>query len=431
MIVYTAAILNQSASLPSGVVYENQYELLTDQVEGSKRILLVLRVDPLTNKIVVELATTASYVNSSSYSQKASTSNIANTASYYAGSVVSSSYALSSSYAQQANSASYTTLANTSSYVANTVSASYVPNLYPQIPQTTVPSASWISASAFITTAQTASYVANLYPQVQQTTVPSASWISASVKITTADTASYVPNLYPQILQTTVASASWVSASVRITTADSASYQPYPNISTTGSNTNYPIPFVFNSGSSNPIYMDWTASHITFNPSINTLTVASTVTTASWATNAISSSYYAGSVVSSSYALTSSFSSQTQFTGSYTGSFFGPAAAFAWGNWSVNGVTVTNNQSYNSTVARQSVGIYTFKFTTASSKTSYAIVMNAASASTNALYNAGPTGSICTPFNLGTIGFTASFAPASASLAKNDPTSGSFVVFSY
>lgn len=50
--------------------------------------------------------------------------------------------------------------------------------------------------------AQSASYVPNLYPQIVQSTVDSASWVSASVHIKNSDTASYV------------ASASWSSASL-------------------------------------------------------------------------------------------------------------------------------------------------------------------------------------------------------------------------
>ena len=115
MIVYTAAILNQSASLPSGIVYEDQYAYLTSQIEGSKRILLVLRVSPTTNKIIIENAATSSY---------------------YGGSVVSASYALSSSWsnnAKTATSASYATNAATaisSSYATNAtyaLTASYIP----------------------------------------------------------------------------------------------------------------------------------------------------------------------------------------------------------------------------------------------------------------------------------------------------------------
>ena len=47
----------------------------------------------------------------------------------------------------------------TASWSNNSITASYVSNLYPQVSQVTVPSASWVSASAFITTAQTASYI--------------------------------------------------------------------------------------------------------------------------------------------------------------------------------------------------------------------------------------------------------------------------------
>ena len=88
--------------------------------------------------------------------------------------------------------------ASINNIVSSSISASYAPNLYPQVAQVTVPSASWVSASAFITTAQTASYVLQSvsasyapFTQTTQTTVPSASWVSASVHVTNSDTASY------------------------------------------------------------------------------------------------------------------------------------------------------------------------------------------------------------------------------------------------
>ena len=62
MIIYTAAILNQSASLPSGIVDEDQYSYLKSQLQGSRRVLLILNVDQTSNKVIVESATTASYV---------------------------------------------------------------------------------------------------------------------------------------------------------------------------------------------------------------------------------------------------------------------------------------------------------------------------------------------------------------------------------
>lgn len=83
---------------------------------------------------------------------------------------------------------------DSSSFIASyAVSASYAPNLYPQVAQVTVPSASWVSASVFVTTAQTASYVAtaSFYPQFPNTIV-SASWVSASVHIINSDTASCI-----------------------------------------------------------------------------------------------------------------------------------------------------------------------------------------------------------------------------------------------
>ena len=139
-------------------------------------------------------------------------------------------------------------------------------------------------------------------------------------------------------------------------------------------------------------------------------------TTASYVSNAASSSY----------------STQTQFTGSFTGSFFGPAAAFAWGNWSAIGTTITNNQSYNATVSRLGVGRYTFTFTKPPSRVPYSVVVTAGSASTNTIYNIAPTGSICTPFNLSTAGFTASIVlPAPLVIPRNDPMSGSFVCYAY
>ena len=118
-------------------------------------------------------------------------------------------------------------------------------------------------------------------------------------------------------------------------------------------------------------------------------------------------------------------------TSSFSGSFFGPAPAFAWNAFSVNGTTVTNNMPYNATVARVSVGTYTCGFTRPTTFPVYAISILAASASTNALYLAGPTGSICTPYGLTQNGFTMSFCLATAATTKVDPMSGSIIVNSY
>src|ERR1035437_6485992 len=131
----------------------------------------------------------------------------------------------------------------------NAVSASYVPNLYPQVTQVNVDSASWVQASVNIPAADTASYVLNAIStsyspvepvysssisilfdtrqpnlvvgntyQITASGAVSASWapftdnpnaVSASWA-SQALSASYVPNLYPQVTQVNVDSASYV-----------------------------------------------------------------------------------------------------------------------------------------------------------------------------------------------------------------------------
>ncbi len=140
----------------------------------------------------------------------------------------------------------------------------------------------------------------------------------------------------------------------------------------------------------------------------------------------------AGVVGAVASATTATTTTQTNFTGSFTGSFYGPAPAFAWGHWSAAGTTITNNIAYNSTVSRLGLGIYKFAFSTAAPRSTYAVVLTAGTASTNAAYNlSGPTSSIGNVFGLLTNGFTASFCLGTAATTKNDPTSGSFVVYAY
>ena len=84
---------------------------------------------------------------------------------------------------------------------------------------TSVPSASWVSASVFITTVQTASYVksSSIDGALSIWQLPSAS-VATSASYTLS--ASYAP--FTQTTQVTVASASWVSASATINTASYA-----------------------------------------------------------------------------------------------------------------------------------------------------------------------------------------------------------------
>jgi len=186
--------------------------------------------------------------------QSASYALTADTASYIdavnvIGVVATASYAFTSSYE--------TTVEISSSWASASLSSSYVPNLYPQVTQVTVASASWVSASAHIITSDTASFIAasnivgtitsasysqtasyslNAGYATQSIYALSASWVSASAFITTAQTASYVPNLYPQTYQV---SGSWASASLsssysltssyalNISPADTASYATF------------------------------------------------------------------------------------------------------------------------------------------------------------------------------------------------------------
>ena len=84
---------------------------------------------------------------------------------------------------------------------------------------TSVPSASWVSASAHITTADTASYVksSSIDGVLSIWQAPSA---SVATSASYALSASYAP--FTQTTQVTVASASWVSASATINTASYA-----------------------------------------------------------------------------------------------------------------------------------------------------------------------------------------------------------------
>lgn len=191
-------------------------------------------------------AVSASWVSASAYIVNSDTASyVLNAVSAsYVPNLYPQQFLASASWASASISASYAVLAS------DAISASYVPNLYPQVPQETVPSASWVSASAFITTAQTASFVtaSNVVGVIESASFAdtavfsqiavnayTSSWagnaFTASYFITSSVTnatsasyaisASYVPNLYPQEY---LPSASWASASI------SASYVPnlYP-----------------------------------------------------------------------------------------------------------------------------------------------------------------------------------------------------------
>ena len=241
--------------------------------------------------------------------------------------VIGNTYSITSSWANDAITASYISSSNifgsitalSSSWASSSISSSYVPNLYPQVIQTTVDSASWVSASVFITTAQTASYVSssnvigiitafssswasasisasyvpNLYPQTYQ---ESGSWASSSISSSYATSASYVPNLYPQVTQTTVDSASWVSASVFITTAQTASYITASNIFGTVTSSSYALSASWSPQPAIPTSVpssSWASSSISASYALTASFAlnASALTSASWASSSLSASY--------------------------------------------------------------------------------------------------------------------------------------------
>ena len=133
----------------------------------------------------------------------------------YASSSMSSSYALTASFAFTASAAvrSYTSLTATQSLNATSSLTASLANAISFVPAAAV-SASWVSSSVYIQAADTASFItaSNVagvvnsssysysavsasyapFTQIVQTTVASASWVSASVHITNADSASYV-----------------------------------------------------------------------------------------------------------------------------------------------------------------------------------------------------------------------------------------------
>src|ERR1035437_2511087 len=140
---------------------------------------------------------------------------------------ITSSWAISASWASSSISASYapggstatytSSLFGTASWAKNAVSASYVPNLYSQVTQSTVDSASWVSASAFITIAQTASYItsSNIVGKI---TAFSASWASSSIS------ASYAPSTPVTYTSSLFGTASWANNSLTASFSNTSSY---------------------------------------------------------------------------------------------------------------------------------------------------------------------------------------------------------------
>jgi hypothetical protein len=161
--------------------------------------------------------------------------NADDSASFYAlfppvgvGSGGSGGSSVSSSWASSSISTSYSPYALTSSYAFTaSVQTSW------EMSSSYASSSTWAESASFSDKSISASYA----PQTIQTTVASASWVSASVKVTTADTASYISSSNvvgtvmsasfaqssswaPSIIVTSVPSASWASQSL------SASYAP-------------------------------------------------------------------------------------------------------------------------------------------------------------------------------------------------------------
>ena len=215
-------------------------------------------------------ALTASYVvtaQTASYVLQSVSASFASTASFYGGSVVSSSYASSST------SASY---AATASYVVNALTASYV------------------------VTAQTASYVLNAVSASYSTRALSSSYAATSSIATSSSyalTASYVVNALTASYVQTAQTASYVLNAVSASFTSTASLAP-----------NYTTLTSFNSFTGSYRSGSFTGSF-----------TGSLLGTASYATNALSSSYAGtasvllGSVVSSSYAATSSIATSSSY----------------------------------------------------------------------------------------------------------------------
>src|ERR1035437_8387325 len=216
----------------------------------------------------------------------------------------------------------------------NAVSASYVPNLYPQVTQVNVDSASWVPASVNITTADTASYVLNAIStsyapvepvysssisilfdtrqpnlvvgntyQITASGAVSASWapftdnpnaVSASWA-SQALSASYVPNLYPQVTQVNVDSASYVPNLYPQTYQVSSSWSPDQGATTLFTGSDYPITSSWSDNSTTALFALNSPATTLFTSSTYQITSSNSIS-ASWAPftdnpNAVSASW--------------------------------------------------------------------------------------------------------------------------------------------
>ncbi len=154
--------------------------------------------------------------------------------------------------------------------------------------------------------------------------------------------------------------------------------------------------------------MDWTASHITFNPSSNTLHVANLDGTAS---NANTSSW-ALSIATASHATIADTSS------------FGGIRAWGHLRVSASAIVTAGSQAIGCLVARSAAGLYGVSFSTAASNTMYDVGITAISGA-----NPGTTGGFAgSPFSHSTSGFSMSFSIVTTPATRADFTTASFNV---
>ena len=311
------------------------------------------------------------------------------------------------------------TSATSASWASASISASYAP--FTQTIQTTVASASWVSASAKITTSDTASYVSAANVSGNVATASFA--ISASYSITSI-TATATSSLSPYITLAT-SSLNWITcsfatASYVLNLTNTASYNfTASNVSTAGyvSDVLVYISHSATTGTSSFTFPStWQNIGTGWPTTINAGTIA-TLWLRSIDTNKIIGTYN----VSSSY---------TPSTASYapTSSYVVPSAVgngcFAYANFCGN-ASCTNNQTLNCTVTFISAGLYGVKFNVAASNAYYAVSFNGCTGS------AAPTASIGSIVNPTTTNFSMSVVTGTSFIARANCLSGSLIVFGY
>jgi hypothetical protein len=306
-----------------------------------------------TGSFVGELTGTSSFSQNSStasYALNAVSSSFATnafTASYVLN-AVSSSFAQTASYVLNAISSSFATQASTASYVLNAISSSFATNAN---------TASYVLNAVSASNASTASYVLNAVSSSFATNALTASYVLNAVSssfATTALTASYGVNFTASnllvtntitaqtlVVQTVTSSTEFVTGSTRFGSLQTNTHQFTGSVTVTGS------------------------LSVVGQTTINNLT-GSLFGTASWAQNAVTSSYILNAVSSSyanradfingydgavliftgSQATTQRISGSLQITGSLvvTGSINAPSVTgslFGTSSWSQNAVTAS------------------------------------------------------------------------------------------